>query len=78
MHLPATVAPSFQAMPSDLVAVKNVSRGPLPVDPLGMLEPGETGHADDNDHLRALIDAGSLLEMPAKAKATPKTDRGEE
>lgn len=74
MHLPASPAPSFQAMPS--VAVKNVSRGPLPVDPLGMLEPGETGHAADNDHLRALIDAGSLILMPAAS--TKSAARGKE
>lgn len=67
-------------MPSSaVVAVKNVSRGPLPVDPLGMLEPGEVGNADDTPHARALIDAGSLIEMPAaKTKAPPKTERGEE
>ena len=66
-------------MPSDSavasVAVKNVSRGPHPVDPLGMLEPGETGDATDTDHTRALIDAGHLIEMPA---AKPAAARGKE
>jgi hypothetical protein len=47
------------------VIVKNVSRGPHPVDGCGVLAPGETGPAEDTEHTRALVDAGHLIELPA-------------
>lgn len=53
------------------IPVKNIDRGPLSVDGCGMLESEATGHAADTGHTRALIDAGSLIEMPA-AKAAAK------
>lgn len=53
-----------------MIPVKNVSRGPLTVEGCGVLAHGETGQAADTDHTTALIDAGSLIEVPAKAKAT--------
>lgn len=49
--------------------VKNVSRGPQYPDGPGVLEPGETGEAQDTPHTLALIDAGHLLELPAAKKS---------
>ena len=49
-----------------MIPVKNVSRGPLYVDGAGVLESEATGPAADTDHTAALIDAGSLITMPAE------------
>jgi hypothetical protein len=51
------------------IPVKNVSRGPQPVDGCGVLTHGQTGKAKDTEHTAALIDAGLIIEMPGKPAA---------
>jgi len=47
--------------PVAVIAVKNVGRSPQIVDGCGAMSPGDSGEAVDNQHTRALIDAGHLL-----------------
>jgi hypothetical protein len=54
--------------------VKNISRGPQFLEGAGTLVHGEvTDKATDNEHVRALIDGGLLIEMPAEKPAKGKT-----
>lgn len=56
-----------------MIDVKNVSRGPQPIDGGGVLAHEETGRADDTPHTQAQLDAGLLLEMPKVKRSNTTT-----